>query len=156
VPEPRTGAPALTTADIAAKIRILRCIAREAVRRAQGRPSRLLVFTPVITAIVGAFLSVSAVVDNLADATTLVTLVEDLGGAIDMGPLIGALALGANLGGTATVFSASAIVVLASLSQASGSPITLVRRVRSRLPRAVARVFVGEAHIWLRYQVLLS
>lgn len=150
------GVPALTTADIAATLTILRGVAMEAVHRAQGRPYRLLVFTSVITAIVGAFLSVSAVVDSLADATAMVTLVAELGGAIDVGPLVWGLALGAHLGGTATVFSAAAIVVLASLSQARGSPITLLRRLRLGLPRTVARIFVGEADIWLRYQVLLS
>jgi Na+/H+ antiporter NhaD/arsenite permease-like protein len=174
---PHPDRSSLIIADITAKTTILRCIAVEAVGRAQGRPHRLLVATSVITAVVSAFSGliaaaegidlaapvviwmsgvVSAVVDNVAYAMTFVPLVEQFGGAMHASPLIWALALGANLPDTTTVFSASVIVVIASLSHARGALITLLRRVRRGVPRAVAKVFVGETDIWLRYEVLLS
>jgi Na+/H+ antiporter NhaD/arsenite permease-like protein len=166
----------LIIAEMTAETTSLRCIAVEAVGRGPGRPHRLLVLASVITAVVSAFSGliaaaegidlaapvvvwmsgvVSAVVDSVAYTITLVPLVEQVGGAVHASPLIWALALGAYLPDTATVFSAAAIVVIASLSHARGGLITRLRQVRRGVPRAAAKVFVGETDIWLRYEVLL-
>jgi Na+/H+ antiporter NhaD/arsenite permease-like protein len=152
---------------------ILGCIAGEAVGRARGRRNRLLVSSSVIAALVGACLSAtgvqtdlslvvvwmsglaSLVVDNIAHAISVVPLVGELAG-IDVDPLSWAVALGANLGVTTTVVSASAIVVMTSTREARGHRMTLLGSVRGGLPRAVAKMIVGETDIWLRYQVLLS
>jgi Na+/H+ antiporter NhaD/arsenite permease-like protein len=156
---------------------ILRYAAVEAVRRAQGRPYRLLVFASVTTGVVCASLGLfatgegtdpaalvviwmsglaSAVVDTIADAITMLPLVGELAGPIDVDPLSWALALGANLGVTATVVSASAIVVMTSTRVARGHRMSFLGSVRCGLSRAVAKMIVGETDIWLRYQVLLS
>jgi Na+/H+ antiporter NhaD/arsenite permease-like protein len=159
-----------------AKTTILRCIAVEAVGRARGRLNRLLVLSSVIAALVGACLSLSAtgvqtdlalvviwmtglvspVVDNIAHAISMVPLVGELAGPIDVDPLSWALALGANLGVTATVVSASAIVVMTTTREARGYRMDFLGSVRCGLPRAVAKMILSETDIWLRYQVLLS
>ncbi|TMC77030.1 MAG: ArsB/NhaD family transporter, partial [Chloroflexi bacterium] len=51
---------------------------------------------------------ISAIVDNIPYTITMVPLVQELGQSVNVEPLIWALALGANLGGNATVVGASA------------------------------------------------
>src|SRR6185369_4560965 len=63
---------------------------------------------------------ISAIVDNIPYTITMIPLVQDLGRSMSAEPLIWALALGANLGGNATVIGASANVVVASMSETRG------------------------------------
>src|SRR5207245_6850020 len=69
---------------------------------------------------------ISAIVDNIPYTITMVPLVQELGQTVNVEPLIWALALGAKLGGNATVFGASASVVVASMRGARGHPITFI------------------------------
>jgi Na+/H+ antiporter NhaD/arsenite permease-like protein len=96
----------------------------------------------------------SAIVDNIPYTVTMVPLVQELGRTVDVEPLIWALALGANLGGNATVVGASANVVVASMSEARGYPISFVHYLRYGVPATLLTMVVATLDIWLRYLVL--
>jgi len=97
---------------------------------------------------------ISAIVDNIPYTVTMVPLIQQLGQSVDREPLIWALALGANLGGNATVIGASANVVVASMSEARGHPITFVQYLRYGVPATLATLVVATIDIWIRYLVL--
>jgi Na+/H+ antiporter NhaD/arsenite permease-like protein len=97
---------------------------------------------------------ISAIVDNIPYTVTMVPLIQQLGQSVDREPLIWALALGANLGGNATVVGASANVVVASMSEARGHPITFVQYLRYGVPATLATMVVATIDIWIRYLVL--
>jgi Na+/H+ antiporter NhaD/arsenite permease-like protein len=97
---------------------------------------------------------ISAIVDNIPYTVTMVPLIQELGQTVDKEPLIWALALGANFGGNATIVGASANVVVASMSEARGYPITFVQYLRYGIPATFATMVVATIDIWLRYLVL--
>jgi Na+/H+ antiporter NhaD/arsenite permease-like protein len=97
---------------------------------------------------------ISAIVDNIPYTVTMVPLIQELGQTVDKEPLIWALALGANLGGNATIVGASANVVVASMSEARGYPITFVQYLRYGVPATLATMVVATIDIWFRYLVL--
>ncbi len=97
---------------------------------------------------------ISAVVDNIPYTVTMVPLIQELGQSVDREPLIWALALGANLGGNATIVGASANVVVASMSEARGYPITFIQYLRYGIPATLATLVVATIDIWIRYLVL--
>lgn len=97
---------------------------------------------------------ISAIVDNIPYTVTMVPLIQQLGQSVDREPLIWALALGANLGGNATIVGASANVVVASLSEARGHPITFAQYLRYGVPATLATLVVATIDIWIRYLVL--
>jgi Na+/H+ antiporter NhaD/arsenite permease-like protein len=97
---------------------------------------------------------ISAIVDNIPYTVTMVPLIQQLGQSVDREPLIWALALGANLGGNATIVGASANVVVASMSEARGYPITFVQYLRYGVPATLATMIVATIDIWIRYLVL--
>jgi len=94
---------------------------------------------------------ISAIVDNIPYTITMVPLIQELGQTVNVEPLIWALALGANLGGNATVVGASANVVVASMAEARGYPITFVSYLRYGVPATLATMVVATIDIWLRY-----
>ena len=84
----------------------------------------------------------SAIIDNIPYTATMIPVVEELGASgIPIEPLWWALALGACLGGNATIVGASANVVVANLAGRAGHPITLpdVPALRHPGHRHVAR-----------------
>ena len=92
----------------------------------------------------------SAVVDNIPYTITMIPLVQELGKSMNIEPLIWALALGANLGGNATVVGASANVVVSSLSEARGHPITFAHYLRYGVPATLVTMLVASADVWVR------
>jgi Na+/H+ antiporter NhaD/arsenite permease-like protein len=96
----------------------------------------------------------SAIVDNIPYTITMVPLVSELGQSMDIEPLIWALVLGADLGGNATIVGASANVVVSSMSEAQGHPITFVRYLRYGVPATLLTMLVATADIVIRYILL--
>jgi Na+/H+ antiporter NhaD/arsenite permease-like protein len=96
---------------------------------------------------------ISAIVDNIPYTVTMVPLVQDLGRVMNIEPLIWALSLGANFGGNATIIGASANVVVASMSEARGYPISFVSYLRYGVPATLATMLVASVDVWLRYFV---
>ena len=95
----------------------------------------------------------SAVVDNIPYTLTMIPLVQELGQHLNVEPLIWALALGANFGGNATLVGASANVVVASMSEAEGAPITFRRFLRYGVPATLLTMVVASVDVWVRYLV---
>ncbi|HEX9436424.1 MAG TPA: sodium:proton antiporter, partial [Candidatus Limnocylindria bacterium] len=96
----------------------------------------------------------SAIVDNIPYTLTMIPLIESLGQSVHIEPLIWALVFGANFGGNATVVGASANVVVASMSESRGHPISFVTYLRYGVPATLLTMVVATIDIWIRYLVL--
>jgi len=93
----------------------------------------------------------SAIVDNIPYTTAMIPVVESLGEAMRIEPLWWALALGACLGGNATLIGASANVVVASLATRSGHSISFKRFFRYGLVMSTLSLLLAMLYLWLRY-----
>jgi Na+/H+ antiporter NhaD/arsenite permease-like protein len=94
----------------------------------------------------------SAIIDNIPYTATMIPVIQSLGSAgLQTEPLWWALALGACLGGNATIIGASANVVVANLAGRAGHPITF----RSFLPYGaivvVESMVISTGYVWIRY-----
>lgn len=94
---------------------------------------------------------VSGIVDNIPYTVTMIPLVESLGQAMPVMPLWWSLALGACLGGNATLVGASANVVVASLAERSGHPIRFWRFLGYGVLTTFVSLILATAYVWLRY-----
>jgi Na+/H+ antiporter NhaD/arsenite permease-like protein len=94
----------------------------------------------------------SAIVDNIPYTATMIPLVQQLGHqGIPLEPAWWALALGADLGGNATIVGASANVIVVSLAIRAGHPITFRGFLRYGVPVTVMSLVVASIYLWLRY-----
>jgi Na+/H+ antiporter NhaD/arsenite permease-like protein len=94
----------------------------------------------------------SAIVDNIPYTATMIPLVEQLGtNGIAIEPLWWSLALGACLGGNATIIGASANVVVANLAARAGHPIPFRTFARYGVVIVVESLVIASAYVWLRY-----
>ena len=94
----------------------------------------------------------SAIIDNVPFTATMVEVVKgfsDEGTGIS--PLWWALALGADLGGNATIVGASANVIVVNLARSSGYPISFLHFFKYGAVISVLTLIVSTAYIWLRY-----
>lgn len=96
----------------------------------------------------------SAVVDNIPYTITMIPLVQEMGQTVNVEPLIWALVLGADMGGNATVVGASANVVVSSLSETRGHPITFLSYLKYGVPATVLSMIVCTIDLVIRYIVL--
>ena len=95
----------------------------------------------------------SAIIDNVPYTATMVEVVGGFPGSESAGasPLWWALALGADLGGNATVVGASANVVAINLARASGYHIGFMQFFRYGIFVSVLTLLVSTGYLWLRY-----
>jgi len=95
----------------------------------------------------------SGVIDNIPYTATMIPVVADLqaSGGHESDVLWWALAIGADLGGNATIIGASANVILASMAEREGHPITFGAFLRYGVPVTIGTVIISTAYIWLRY-----
>jgi Na+/H+ antiporter NhaD/arsenite permease-like protein len=94
----------------------------------------------------------SAVVDNIPYTATMIPVVQELGAqGLAVEPLWWALALGACLGGNATIIGASANVVAANAAARAGHPITFWQFLRIGGAVALASLVISSAYLWVRY-----
>ncbi|MDR1315954.1 MAG: ArsB/NhaD family transporter [Spirochaetales bacterium] len=96
----------------------------------------------------------SALIDNIPYVMAMIPIVEDI--AAELGPqaampLWWSLALGACLGGNATLVGASANVVAASISAQSGYPIRFLDFIKYGLLFTVISLSLSTGYIFLRY-----
>ena len=96
----------------------------------------------------------SAIVDNIPYVASMSPIVVDLvGGDPSKNVLWWALALGADLGGNATIIGASANVVVAGIAARNGHPIGFWTFARYGAVITVVTLAFAHAYIWLRYLV---
>lgn len=95
----------------------------------------------------------SAVVDNIPFVATMIPLVKDIGAlsGLTLGPLWWALALGADIGGNATIVGASANVVVSGMAQKEGHKISFLEYMKIAAPMTFAAMIVCTGYIYLRY-----
>ena len=93
----------------------------------------------------------SGIVDNIPYTATMIPVVENLGKSMPIDPLWWSLALGACLGGNATLVGAAANVVVANLSEKSGHPISFGLFLRYGAIVTFVSVVLASIYVWLRY-----
>jgi Na+/H+ antiporter NhaD/arsenite permease-like protein len=94
----------------------------------------------------------SAIVDNIPYTATMIPLVQQLGqSGVAIEPLWWSLALGACLGGNATIIGASANVVVANLAARAGHPIGFRQFFRYGVVVVIESLVIASVYIWLRY-----
>jgi Na+/H+ antiporter NhaD/arsenite permease-like protein len=97
----------------------------------------------------------SGVVDNIPYVASVSPVVADLVGPDGQPQVLWwALALGADLGGNATLIGASANVVVAGIAARNGVPIGFWRFTRYGLVITLATLVVSTLYVWLRYFVM--
>jgi Na+/H+ antiporter NhaD/arsenite permease-like protein len=94
----------------------------------------------------------SAIIDNIPYTATMIPVVQELGASgMPIEPLWWSLALGACLGGNATIVGASANVVVANLAGRAGEPITFVAFMRYGVPVTAMSLGIATVYVYLRY-----
>lgn len=93
----------------------------------------------------------SGIVDNIPYTATMIPIVQSLSQAMPSGPLWWSLALGADLGGNLTLVGAAANVVVASLAEKSGHPISFGQFFRYGVITTVMSLLLASGYVWLRY-----
>jgi Na+/H+ antiporter NhaD/arsenite permease-like protein len=93
----------------------------------------------------------SGIVDNIPYTATMIPVVENLGKAMPIEPLWWSLALGACLGGNATLVGAAANVVVANLSEKSGHPISFGLFLRYGTIVTFVSIVLASVYVWVRY-----
>jgi Na+/H+ antiporter NhaD/arsenite permease-like protein len=93
----------------------------------------------------------SGIIDNIPYTATMLPVVDQLSAGHESDALWWALAIGADLGGNATIIGASANVILASLAEREGHPITFGAFLRYGLPVTLGTIIISTAYVWLRY-----
>ena len=110
---------------------------------------------PTLMVVLGGSAVASAIVDNIPFVTAMTPVVESL---IVTNPALGtdgalwwSLALGADLGGNATLIGASANVVIVGVAAKNGITITFAQWMRYGIPTAVMSVAICAPYLLLRY-----
>jgi Na+/H+ antiporter NhaD/arsenite permease-like protein len=95
--------------------------------------------------------AVSGIVDNIPYTATMLPVIHDLSAPHGTRTLWWSLAAGADLGGNATIIGASANVILASMADREGHPISFMTFARYAVPVTFVSIVVSSAYLWLRY-----
>jgi Na+/H+ antiporter NhaD/arsenite permease-like protein len=96
----------------------------------------------------------SGIVDNIPYTATMIPVVNQLAAAgLPIEPLWWSLALGACLGGNATIVGASANVVVANMAGRAGHPITFQGFLKYGLAVAFVSMVMASAYVYLRYLI---
>lgn len=127
------------------EVGIIEAVAQAALRLTDGNlqmTSMLLIWLSAVA---------SGVVDNIPYTATMIPVVENLGNAMPVGPLWWSLALGACLGGNATLVGAAANVVVANLAEKSGHPISFGLFLRYGVITTFVSLILASVYVWVRY-----
>lgn len=94
----------------------------------------------------------SGIVDNIPYTATMIPVIDQLGQAgLPIEPLWWSLALGASLGGNATIVGASANVVVANMAGRAGHPITFRAFLPYGVLVAAVSLVMSSVYLYLRY-----
>ena len=133
------------TVEAVVEVGIIETIAQAALKLTGGSlplTSMLLLWFSAIA---------SGIVDNIPYTATIIPLVQSLGQVMPADPLWWSLALGACLGGNFTLVGAAANVVVASLAEKSGHPISFALFLRYGAITTVLSLVLASGYVWLRY-----
>ncbi len=127
------------------EVGIIEAVAQAALRLTGGNlqmTSLLLLWLSAIA---------SGIVDNIPYTATMIPVVESLGHSMPVEPLWWSLALGACLGGNATLVGAAANVVVANLAEKSGHPISFGLFLRYGAIVTLMSIVLASVYVWVRY-----
>ena len=93
----------------------------------------------------------SGIVDNIPYTAPMIPLVQSLGQSMPVEPLWWSLALGADLGGNATLVGASANIVVANLAERSGYPISFRTFLAYGSITTLVSLILASLYVWVRY-----
>ncbi len=93
----------------------------------------------------------SGIVDNIPYTATMIPVVQRLTAESQDTTLWWALAMGTDFGGNATIIGASANVILASLAEREGHPISFWEFLKYGLLVTTANMLLATGYLWLRY-----
>ena len=97
---------------------------------------------------------VSSFLDNIPFVATLIPLILTLQTkGMDVMPLWWATSLGACLGGNGTLIGASANVVLASVGQKHGYPITFIDYLKIGFPIMILTIIISSAYLLIKFAI---
>lgn len=124
---------------------ILELLAGLISRAGSGNPAVILVIILWLSAVASAF------VDNIPFAATMVPVIRSIAATQGMGldPLAWTLALGTDIGGSATPIGASANVVGTAIAAKHGHPISWGRYCRTAVPATVIAMTVSMICLYL-------
>lgn len=109
-----------------------------------------------IVVLVWASAIISSILDNIPLVATLIPIVATMEAAgIEVMPLWWAISLGACIGGVGTLIGASANVVLASMSNRYGHPITFIEYAKVGFPLMLLFTAIACAYLVLRFCVFV-
>lgn len=133
------------TVEAVVEVGIIEAVAQAALSLTGGNlflTSMLLIWLSAIA---------SGIVDNIPYTATMIPVVKSLGQTMPVEPLWWSLALGADLGGNATLVGASANVVVASLAERSGYPIRFQTFLRYGVITTLLSLVLASLYVWVRY-----
>lgn len=95
----------------------------------------------------------SAFIDNIPFAATMIPIIKNLAATenVSLAVLAWALAMGTDIGGSATPIGASANVVGTSVAQKEGYPIGWGKYCKAMVPATLIVLVISMISIWLRY-----
>jgi len=95
----------------------------------------------------------SAIIDNIPFVATMIPLIKDIGilSGISLMPLWWALAIGADIGGNATLVGASANVIVSGMAEKEGHRISFGGFMKVAAPLTLISMLIATAYVWLRY-----
>lgn len=95
----------------------------------------------------------SAIVDNIPFVATMIPLIKDIGvlSGLPLAPLWWSLALGADIGGNATIIGASANVVVSGMAHQEGHKIGFVEYMKTAVPLTFVALILCTGYIYIRY-----
>jgi len=95
----------------------------------------------------------SGIVDNIPFVAAMIPVVEEFEsyGMVYLDPIWWSLALGACLGGNATLIGASANVVVAGLAEGENQKISFIRFMLYGIPIVVISLFIASIYVYFRY-----
>ncbi len=95
----------------------------------------------------------SAVVDNIPFVATMIPLIKNIGeiSGMNIVPLWWVLAMGADIGGNATLVGASANVIVSGIAQREGHKIGFFEYMKIAVPLTVVGLVICSIYIWFRY-----
>ncbi|NOZ00252.1 MAG: ArsB/NhaD family transporter [Chloroflexi bacterium] len=133
------------TVEAVVEVGLIEIIADAALRLTGGNlalTSMLLIWFSAIA---------SGIVDNIPYTATMIPIVKNLAQVMPADILWWSLALGADLGGNLTLVGAAANVVVVSLAEKSGHPISFRRFLGYGVITTVMSLILASGYVWLRY-----
>jgi Na+/H+ antiporter NhaD/arsenite permease-like protein len=128
-----------------AKVGLIGMLARSILDVTQGDLAVTTLSILWMSAIVTAF------VNNIPYTAAMIPLVQELGNSMDVGPIWWALALGACLGGNATMIAAAANVVVVNLAERSGHKIDFLTFLKYGAVATFVSMVICTVYVWVRY-----